>query len=166
VSPSAMPGRPPGFTVDHPMFERVCELFDAYRVHYGEPGDPAATGRWLRTQVSRQRLRVAAAIDEGRSGGGPAGTHQRVGGFITTAAVPASLTLGTAWLVRDLFVAKRCRRRGVARALLADTVAAARADGVYRLSLQTGTDNTAALRLYAAAGFRPVAGLELLNLIL
>jgi GNAT superfamily N-acetyltransferase len=87
-------------------------------------------------------------------------------GFITAVAVPASLTLGTAWLVRDLFVARRHRRRGVARALLAETVDAARAAGAYRLSLQTETDNTAALRLYTEAGFRPVTGLELLNLIL
>jgi len=165
VSMSSTPGRAPNLAVDHPLFARVCVLFDIYRAHYGEPRDPDATGRWLREQVNHRRLRLAVAIEEGRSGGSD-GTGQRVCGFITTVAVPASLTLGTAWLVRDLFVARRCRRRGVARALLADTVAAARANGVYRLSLQTETDNTAAVRLYTGAGFRPAAGLGLFNLIL
>jgi GNAT superfamily N-acetyltransferase len=142
------------------LFEPVCELFDAYRAHFGEPRDPDATRRWLRAQVSQQRLRVAVAVGAKQAGGG------QVRGFITTVAVPASLTLGTAWLVRDLFVARRHRGLGVARALLAETVGAARADGAYRLSLQTETDNTAALRLYTEAGFRPAAGLELMNLIL
>ena len=78
--------------------------------------------------------------------------------------VPASQTLRTVWLIRDLYVDPVHRRSGVARALLQHVTDAASADGAHRLSLQTETANTAALRLYASAGFESVTGLELLNL--
>jgi GNAT superfamily N-acetyltransferase len=136
-----------------PAFGAVAAMFDDYRAGYGHPPSPAATRAWLQEQVARRRLAVAAAL----RGGGACG-------FVTTAVMPASLTLGTAWLIRDLYVVPARRRGGVASALLDFVVGDARAAGARRVSLQTETGNAAALALYAAAGFRPVAGLELLNL--
>ena len=80
--------------------------------------------------------------------------------------MPASLMLGVAWSIRDLYVTARLRRAGVARQLLQHVVASAREAGALRLSLQTETDNTPARALYVAVGFQPVDGLELLNLAL
>ncbi|MCY1139908.1 GNAT family N-acetyltransferase [Actinoplanes sp. Pm04-4] len=128
----------------------VAPLFDEYRVHYGQEAS-AATPAWLADQITSGRLAVATA-----------GEH----GFITVAVLPASLTLGEFWFVRDLFVPPRFRRRGVARALLTHVVEAARAAGARRVSLQTETGNASALALYASAGFRPVDGLEMLSLAL
>ncbi|WP_250007439.1 GNAT family N-acetyltransferase [Actinoplanes sp. M2I2] len=144
-----MTGQVAWTTPADPGFAAVAALFDEYRTHYGEPPDVEATLAWLTGQVTAGRLRVAAAADLG---------------FVTTAVLPASLTLGEAWLVRDLYVPARARRRGVARALLTHVVEAARAAGARRVSLQTETGNAPALALYAAAGFRPVTGLEMLNL--
>jgi GNAT superfamily N-acetyltransferase len=138
-----------------PLFGPAAGLFDAYRAHYGRDRRPEATLRWLRDQVTRERLRVDAAAGYGK-----------VHGLITTAVVPASLTLREFWLVRDLYVDPAHRRRGIARALLGHVAAAARADGALRLSLQTEAANAAALRLYASCGFRPVDGLEQLALTL
>ncbi|MGH3380111.1 MAG: GNAT family N-acetyltransferase [Actinoallomurus sp.] len=137
---------------DDPLFGPVGELFDAYRAHYGQDRSPHATRRWLGEQVAGGRLRVAAAAEAGEA-------H----GLITTTVVPASLTLRTVWMIRDLYVDPARRRSGVARALLRHVAEAARAEGAHRLSLQTETGNTAALRLYESAGFLPVEGLELLN---
>lgn len=54
--------------------------------------------------------------------------------------------------VRHLYVLVEARRHGVARALMAETVAAARGRfGTLRLS----TTNPAAARLYESLGFRP-----------
>jgi ribosomal protein S18 acetylase RimI-like enzyme len=78
--------------------------------------------------------------------------------------MPASLMLGTVCSIRDLYVAPRYRRTGIAGRLLQHAVDNARAAGAVRVSLQTEADNAAALRLYTAAGFRPVNGLTLLNL--
>ncbi|MBU2662724.1 GNAT family N-acetyltransferase [Actinoplanes bogorensis] len=131
-------------------FPGVAALFDEYRVHYGEPSAPTATQAWLAEQISAGRFAVAAPSD--------------AGGLITTTVIPASLTLGTAWLVRDLFVPPRSRRQGIARALLDHVIVAARAAGARRVSLQTEPDNDGALALYTGAGFRPVTSLSMLNL--
>ncbi|MBM2622853.1 GNAT family N-acetyltransferase [Actinoplanes sp. LDG1-06] len=131
-----------------PGFPAVAGLFDEYRVHYGEPSAPAATRSWL----ASSGLSVAA--------------DPSLRGFVTTVVLPASLTLGTAWMVRDLYVPPRFRRQGVARELIDWVVAAARAAGARRVSLQTETGNAPAHALYAAAGFRPVTGLDMLNLTL
>jgi ribosomal protein S18 acetylase RimI-like enzyme len=140
-------------TPSHPAFGQVAGLFDDYRAHYGQPRSPGATHGWLADQVAQGRLTIAAALAGGRARG-----------FVTATVLPASLALGTAWSVRDLYVAPPHRRGGVARALLRHVAGAARAAGAARVSLQTEADNTAALALYEAAGFRPVGGLALLSL--
>lgn len=141
-------------TARDPAFDDVCDLFNAYRAHYGCPGSRELTRRWLEEQLEEQRLQVATAV-----------LDHRALGFITTTVVPASLTLRTAWLIRDLYVDPAHRRGGIARALLQHVIDGARASGAHRLSLHTETGNTAALTLYTAAGFQPVTGLVLLNLM-
>jgi ribosomal protein S18 acetylase RimI-like enzyme len=80
--------------------------------------------------------------------------------------MPASLMLGTAWSIRDLYVAPDHRRTGIANALLQHIIHHAGTAGAHLVSLQTETDNIPALRLYTDIGFQPVTGLELLNLTL
>jgi ribosomal protein S18 acetylase RimI-like enzyme len=143
-------------TPSHRDFGRVAAMFDDYRSHYGQPPLPAATRAWLLDQLAQQRLSLAAAV----------GDADQFCGFITTMVMPASLLLGTVWSIRDLYVAPRYRRAGMAGRLLQYAVDNARAAGALRVSLQTETDNAPALTLYTAAGFQPVNGLKLLNLTL
>jgi ribosomal protein S18 acetylase RimI-like enzyme len=142
-------------TPSHQVFGQVAALFDDYRAHYGRPPSPKLTRDWLHGQLAQRQMMIAAAMHAGQASG-----------FITTTVTPASLMLGTAWSVRDLYVAPQHRRGGIARALLQHAVEHARAAGAHRVSLQTEADNTPALRLYTAAGFEPVSGLELLSLTL
>ncbi len=135
----------------HSAFGAVAVLFDDYRAHYGWPSSAQLTRDWLRAQVTRQAMMITAALRAGRPG------------FIAASVMPASLALGTAWSVRDLYVAPPHRRKGIARALLQQVIDDARQAGAQRVSLQTETGNIAALTLYTAAGFRPVTGLELLS---
>ncbi|WP_175441529.1 GNAT family N-acetyltransferase [Micromonospora humi] len=140
-------------TSTHPVFDEFAVLFDDYRVHYGQPSALQSTRSWLREQVARHRLAAAAAI-----------RAQEVCGFITVTVMPASLRLGTAWSIRDLYVAPDHRRTGIADALLRHVIRNAGDAGAHRVSLQTETDNVPALTLYTDIGFQPVTGLELLNL--
>ena len=139
-------------TPSHSAFSAVAVLFDEYRVHYGWPPSPQLTHDWLHAQVTRHAMMITAALRSGRACG-----------FIAVSVMPASLALGVAWSVRDLYVAPPHRRMGIARVLLQQVIDEAREAGARRVSLQTETGNTAALTLYAAAGFQPVAGLELLS---
>jgi ribosomal protein S18 acetylase RimI-like enzyme len=142
-------------TPSHQVFGQVAALFDDYRAHYGQRPSPRLAQEWLHGQLAQHRMTIAAAIRAGRACG-----------FITATIMPASLMLGTAWSIRDLYVVPQQRRSGIAHALLQHVVGEARAAGANRVSVQTEADNGPALRLYAAAGFEPVSGLELLNLSL
>lgn len=140
-------------TPTHPAFDHAAALFDEYRAHYGHPRSPQATASWLRDQLDQHRITAAAAIHA-----------DQVRGLITVVILPASLTLSTAWSIRDLYVPPNHRRTGTARALLHHVIDNARTAGALRVSLQTETDNHTALKLYTDLGFHPVTGLELLNL--
>lgn len=64
--------------------------------------------------------------------------------------------------IKSMRTAAAARRSGVARALLAHLMAAARAQGLTRLSLETGSQPAfePARALYAAAGFAPCGPFE------
>jgi ribosomal protein S18 acetylase RimI-like enzyme len=88
-------------------FGQAAALFEEYRSHYGQPSSPEATRAWLSEQLTQRQMFLAAAVDK----------HQLCG-FITTTVMPASLMLGIAWSIRDLYVAPRHRRTGIAGQLL------------------------------------------------
>jgi GNAT superfamily N-acetyltransferase len=139
----------------HPLFAEAAHLLDEYRQHYGANPAPEAVERWMREQVISERMRVYAA-----------GSDDHVHAVCTIAVVPASLTLRTVWLLRDLYVDPAARRGGLARALLAHVADAARSEGAHRMSLQTEAANARALELYAKVGFEPVTDVALLHRIL
>ena len=57
------------------------------------------------------------------------------------------------WWVLTIYVAPAYRRRGIARALLAEVVAAAARDNVQTVNLRVERDNSAAQALYRDVGF-------------
>ena len=138
-------------TASHALFTQVVDLFDDYRGHYGANPAPEATDRWLREQLTWDRLRIFVAAD-----------GDKAAGFATVTVMPAALTLRTVWNIRDLYIDPGHRRGGAGRTLLAHVTQEARAEGAHRLSLQTETGNAAAQGLYASFGFEPVSGLTML----
>lgn len=142
-------------TVAHPWFGDGAALFDEYRQHFGANPAPEAVETWMRDQILTDRMRLFAAVPDGRARG-----------ICAVSVVPASLTLRTVWLVRDLYVDPGARRAGLGGALLAHVADAARAEGAHRLSLQADAANARALELYAKAGFEPVTEVTLLHRVL
>ncbi|MEM6742338.1 MAG: GNAT family N-acetyltransferase [Pseudomonadota bacterium] len=65
---------------------------------------------------------------------------------------PYGVTPG--WAIIGTHVAPEAARRGVGRALFAETLAAARAAGVASIDATIGEDNAAGLAYYEAMGFR------------
>ncbi len=127
--------------------DRLAEIFDRYRVHYGEAPDAARAARWLDANIDAGRLEAFVA----ESGG-------EMVGFATATVVPASLRLARFWQIRDLYVSPSHRRTGIARALLDAVRETATEAGAVRLAIQTETDNSAALRLYEGSGYTAVEG--------
>jgi GNAT superfamily N-acetyltransferase len=136
-------------------FQSFVELFDRYRVHYGQAADRDRSQAWLIDATTAGPMCAFLARVDGAAAG-----------ICLVAVCPASLALGEFWMVRDLFVDPQWRRTGVARALLDAVRAAARQRGALRLTIQTEDDNEAGLRLYERYGFRPVTGVQNLSLAL
>jgi GNAT superfamily N-acetyltransferase len=134
-------------------FPSFVDLFDRYRVHYGQSADRDRSEAWLIDATTTGPMRAFLARVDGVAAG-----------ICLIAICPASLTLGEFWMVRDLFVDPEWRGTGVARALLDAVSAAARERGALRLTVQTEEDNATALRLYERYGFRPTTGLRHLTL--
>lgn len=136
-------------------FESFVELFDRYRVHYGQAADQDRSRTWLIDATMAGPMRAfLARVDVVAAG------------ICLIAICPASLTLGEFWMIRDIYVDPRWRRTGVAGALLDTVRAAAQQRGALRLTLQTEDDNLTAQRLYEGYGFGPVTGLRHLSLSL
>jgi GNAT superfamily N-acetyltransferase len=127
--------------------EALAEIFDRYRIHYGEASDVSRAASWLEENLGAGRLRAFVAEESAR-----------FVGFAITAEVPASLRLGRFWQIRDLFVLPERRRLGVGRALLESVREAAMGAGALRLVVQTEDDNHPALRLYADSGYAAIQG--------
>ena len=131
----------------------LAELFDLYRVHYGEASDAAGSAGWLEQNLRSGRMTAFVADDS-----------SRFVGFAVTVEIPASLRLAHFWQIRDLFVLPIHRRQGVGHALLDCVRAAATASGALRLALQTEEQNDPALGLYISSGYRPMSGYRTLVL--
>ncbi|MFT3872002.1 MAG: GNAT family N-acetyltransferase [Nocardioides sp.] len=128
-----------------------------YRHHYGEP--PEADGRavgWLTEMVRSNALTLYAARVDSVADAPPVG-------LATSHTIPASLTMGQVWQLRDLYVVPEARHQGAGVALVNAVRHAAIAAGTTRLSLVTEPDNHVALDLYRKLGFKPVEDLASLS---
>jgi ribosomal protein S18 acetylase RimI-like enzyme len=123
--------------------EELAPLFDAYRRFYGRAGDPEAARRFLRDRLERAESVAFIARDES----GAMGFTQLYPSF-------SSVALGGIFVLNDLYVAPRARRRGVGRSLITAAVDHARDAGAVRLTLSTARSNTVAQALYESMGWR------------
>jgi len=121
----------------------VARLFDAYRVFYRQPSDPAAAERFLRERFARGDSVVFVA---------PGAIGQLLG-FTQLYPSLSSVSMARIFVLNDLFVDPGARRGGVGRSLLAAAHAYARSQGAVRVSLETAVDNHPAQRLYEAIGY-------------
>ena len=122
----------------------VAPLFDAYRVFYRQPSDLAASAHFLRERFQHHESVVMLAVDEEGEGAG----------FVQLYPVFTSVRMGRLYLLNDLFVAPRARRRGVAAALMHEATDYARAVGAMGIMLTTAHANVEAQRLYESLGWK------------
>lgn len=121
----------------------VAPLFDAYRVFYAQPSDPARARAFIGERLQHGQSVVLLARD--RAG--------RAAGFTQLYPLYSSVRTLKLWILNDLYVDAQARRGGVASALLAAAADFARDDGAARLELETAHDNHAAQALYRARGW-------------
>jgi GNAT superfamily N-acetyltransferase len=120
----------------------VAPLFDAYRVFYEAPPDPAAAYEFLSERWRLHESVLFIAFD----GATPVG-------FVHLYPLFSSVGMRRLWLLNDLFVTAAARRTGAGRLLMQRAEQHARETGAAGLTLSTAVDNAVAQALYTAEGY-------------
>jgi ribosomal protein S18 acetylase RimI-like enzyme len=116
----------------------LAQLFDQYRVFYGQTPDLEGAKAFLHERLSYMQSVVWIAKDEGGS----------AAGFVQLYPTFSSISMKRDWILNDLFVAERYRGQGVASRLLAAAEAHAVNTGAKGIGLSTAMNNDKAQRLY------------------
>jgi GNAT superfamily N-acetyltransferase len=121
----------------------LAPLFDGYRQFYGRACDVAAGEAFLRARFDHGESVVFLAHVAGE----PVGFTQLYPSF-------SSVSLARTFVLNDLFVVPGQRRTGVGSQLLRAATDHARALGAVRVTLNTDIQNTSALAVYEARGWK------------
>lgn len=123
--------------------DSVAELFALYRVFYGQVHDVAAAASFLRARLERgESIIYIAQAEDGA-----------VVGFVQVYPTFASVELGAAWRLNDLYVAESARGHGVASLLMRAVRDGASEAGAVWIDLETARNNVNAQRLYEREGY-------------
>lgn len=123
--------------------DQLAPLFDGYRQFYRGVSDVAGARAFLQARLERSESVILLAEDG----------NQAVG-FTQLYPSFSSLSMGSTFVLNDLFVSETARKRGVGAALLTAAVQYAKSTGAIALSLSTARDNTTAQSLYRAMGWQ------------
>jgi ribosomal protein S18 acetylase RimI-like enzyme len=118
-------------------------LFDEYRQFYQLPTDAVRATAYLEARLGAGESVVLIAADE-------AG---QLLGFAQLYPTWCSLLAGPVYVLYDLYVDPKARRRGVGRALLEAAVERGRRDGKLRMTLSTAKTNVNAQSVYESLGW-------------
>ncbi len=122
------------------------ELFDGYRQFYQQASDIDAGKAFLRARIENRESVIFLATDDQGEGLG----------FTQLYPTFSSVSMRNQWILNDLFVAEKARKRGVANALMQTTEGFAKDSGANGLSLSSAVDNHQAQALYKKRGWHRV----------
>lgn len=121
----------------------VAPLFDAYRQFYGQTTDLEVARQFLFERLQRGES-VIFAIIEG----------ENALGFTQLYPSFSSVSMKPIWILNDLFVGEKARRRGIGARLLMAARDHAVQSGAVRLVLSTAVENVTAQALYEQQGWQ------------
>ena len=128
-------------TLEH--LDYIAVLFDEYRQFYEQPPDYAACKIYLTQRIINDESVIFIAQE---ATGEIVGFTQLYNSF-------CSVALKRLVYLYDLFVTPQARRKGVAKALMAEAKIYAKSCHADRLTLETGITNSSAQSLYESLGY-------------
>jgi ribosomal protein S18 acetylase RimI-like enzyme len=131
----------------------VEELFDKYRIFYGQPSNLSLAKRFLQQRLSNNESIIFAALDNQDGTNIPAG-------FTQLYPLYSSVRAQKNWILNDLYVEAGYRKQGIGRKLIEAAMQFAKEQESHFVQLETATDNTTAQSLYEAIGFEKYNPLE------
>lgn len=124
----------------------VAPLFNEYRIWYGQSSGVKKCRRFLQERLrNTESVIFAAVFTEGKE------IHPV--GFVQLYPSFSSISLKPIWVLNDLYVHPKYRRKGVARKLVAECKRLAKETGAKGLALETANDNQISKSLYVAENF-------------
>ncbi|WP_409253093.1 GNAT family N-acetyltransferase [Bacillus sp. SCS-153A] len=129
------------------QLELAAELFNQYRIFYHQKDDFESCKEYLRERITKSESVIFLSVEEGEEGLIPLG-------FTQLYPIFSSVSLKRHWLLNDLFVTEKARRKGVGEELLHTARKYAEETNAKGLTLETGEDNHNAQRLYERFGFQ------------
>ncbi|WP_421383857.1 GNAT family N-acetyltransferase [Bacillus salacetis] len=129
------------------QLDLVTDVFNQYRVFYDQKSDLESCREYLKERMENDESVIFLAVDEGEEGLEPLG-------FTQLYPIFSSVSLKRHWLLNDLFVAEKARRRGVGEGLLNQAKNLAEETNAKGLTLETSHDNFNAQKLYEKFGFK------------
>lgn len=123
--------------------EALVPLFDGYRQFYGRASDVRAAREFLLARFNHGESVLFIAHEQNT----PIGFTQLYPSF-------SSVSLSRIFVLNDLFVHERGRRRGVGSKLISAAIEFGRSLGAVRISLSTATTNKTAQALYESVGWK------------
>ena len=115
----------------------LAVLLDDYRQFYGRTSDLDAASAFLRQRFEHGQSSIFIAFE-----------GETAVGFTQLYPSFSTVSLARVFILNDLFVHAKARRKGVASQLIQAAAAYAQSLGAVRLSLSTATDNENAQALY------------------
>ncbi len=122
---------------------RLAELFDAYRMFYGQTNRRKRAETFLAERIQKQDSLIYVAEADGR-----------IQGFMQLYPSFSSLSMGPILVFNDLFVDPAARGMGVGSALLEVAHKLAEETGAAHMTLATARDNRSAIDLYGRMGWQ------------
>lgn len=122
--------------------EEVVILFDQYRIFYGQESDRDNARIFIADRIEHNESVILLTKVEGENAG-----------FIQMYPSFSSVSMKKLWILNDLFVIDKYRRKGVAQSLLDEAAKYARKTNAKGIELSTAINNDIAQRLYERNGY-------------
>ncbi|MBX2860416.1 MAG: GNAT family N-acetyltransferase [Vampirovibrio sp.] len=134
------------FHAEEAHLDPLAQLFDAYRVFYGQPSDFHAARHFIFYRLMNDDSVIFLATEGGK--------EDEPLGFVQLYPSFSSVAMDSIWILNDLYVKPKARRQGVAKKLIEQCVQLCKDRGDHKLVLETQTTNTDAKALYDKMGFK------------
>jgi ribosomal protein S18 acetylase RimI-like enzyme len=125
----------------------AIDLFDQYRMFYNQPSDKKVAREFIQERLEKNESILFVAFEKQEDKVFPVGFTQL---YPTYSSVRATKN----WILNDLYVDAKFRKKGVGEKLIHAAMAFAKTNEAKFVQLETAKDNYSAQKLYETLGFK------------
>ncbi len=131
------------FVASEKDIDRVSELFNLYRIFYGQEDNYEASRKFIAENFKHHRSEVFVLEEQ-----------DKFVAFVQLYTSYCPIALESYKILSDLYVRQSHRRKGIALAIMQHVIDYYKEKGVQRLTLETAIDNVPGQNLYRKLGYQ------------